>query len=444
MLVMTKVHATRRGVRMLRWVGACALACHLGCPAAPAHVTEPSVAARASQVEPEPDESHAQPVRTAPPVVADAQTPPEPAPLIGIDTHIDTTQRLLDDHLDPFDGLPGGHVDVPRMREGGLTGAFFSIYVSPRRFTAGDASYARALALTRRVRELAEAHPEQAALCTTADEVRQAARDGKVAMLMGIEGAHALGTEDRVVALARLRELFDLGNRYMTITWSNDNPLGHSSTGEHPELGLTPLGRDVVREMNRLGMIVDVSHVSDKTFWDIMDVTRLPVLASHSSARALADNRRNMSDAMIRRVAGGGGAVCVNFFSQFLDADYRRARRRLRYRHREEFAALHDQGAYWVDRGPAERALALRLEPELRPPSVDTLVDHFAHVVEVGGNGAACLGSDFDGVPELPTPMRDVRDLGLLRQALERRHLPMRSIWGENVLRVLEANESRR
>ena len=279
-------------------------------------------------------------------------------------------------------------------------------------------------------------------LCTIVAEVRQAAREGKVAMLMGIEGGHALGTDAHELTLQRLRELFALGNRYMTITWSTDNALGHSSNGEHPELGLTPLGRDVVREMNRLGMIVDVSHVSDKTFWDIMDVTDKPVLASHSSSRALADHRRNMSDAMIARVAQGGGAVCVNFFSQFLDLDYRRARRRLAFRHRAEFAALHDVGSYWVDRGPAERELALRLEPTLHPPTVETLVDHFEHVVEVGGPGAACMGSDFDGVPELPVGLRDVRDLGALRDALTRRDLPMRAIFGENVLRVLEANQA--
>jgi len=376
------------------------------------------------------------------PVVANTEIAQPESPLIGIDTHIDTTQRLLDDHLDPFDGTPGGHVDVPRMREGGLTGAFFSIYVSPQRFAGGDVSYQRALALTMRVREIAAAHPDQAALCTTAEQVRQAAREGKVAMLMGIEGGHALGTDDRTVALQRLRELFDLGNRYMTITWSTDNALGHSSNGEHPELGLTPLGRAVVREMNRLGMIVDVSHVSDQTFWDVMDVTNKPVLASHSSSRALADYPRNMTDAMIARVAQGGGAVCLNFFSQFLDLDYRRARRRLQFRHHAEFAAVHDEGVYWVDRGPAERELALRLEPTLTPPTVETLVNHFEHVTEVGGPGAACMGSDFDGVPELPVGLRDVRDLGALRDALTRRGLPMRAIFGENVLRVLQANEA--
>ncbi|NOY93780.1 MAG: membrane dipeptidase [Deltaproteobacteria bacterium] len=422
----------RFGLLMLALgLSACAGATRAGEPAAP----PPPAPTRAAVVE------APEPVPEPEAIAAPRRTRGEPL-LIGIDTHIDTTQRLLDDHADLFDALVGGHVDAARMRAGGLSGAFFSIYVSPRRFASGDPSYARALALTRRVRELAAAHPDEAALCTTASDVRQAAREGKIAMLMGVEGAHALGTADRELALKRLRELFDLGNRYMTITWSTDNPLGHSSSGEHPELGLTPLGRVVVREMNRLGMIVDVSHVSDRTFWDIMELTDKPVLASHSSSRALADNRRNMTDAMITRVAEGGGAVCVNFYPQFLDADYRRARRRLRYRHRAEFAAVHDTGTYWVDRGPAERALALRLEPALRPPTVETLVDHFAHIVEIAGPGAACMGSDFDGVPELPVGMHDVGDLGVLREALARRGLPVRAIWGENVLRVLEANAS--
>ena len=389
-----------------------------------------------------------------PPVPADepADEPAEP-PLIAIDTHVDTPARMVDGPDDIGERVPGGHLDLPRMREGGLTGAFFSIYVSPRRFRH-RAAWDRTLALIAAVKRLAEAHPDRAMLATTAADVRRAAREGKAALLMGVEGAHGLGDalgrfangrsitppdEDEV--LARVRRLHAEGVRYMTITWSIDNPLGHSSSGAAPELGLTPLGRRVVRLMNELGIIIDVSHVSDQTFWDIMDVTERPVMASHSSARALADHPRNMRDSMIRAVADAGGAVCVNYYTQFIDQGYARRRKRLDYREREAFRALDEEhaDASWVDRGAARYALAQELAPDLDPPGLPELVAHFRHITELGGNGAACLGSDFDGVPELPRGLEDVSQLGNLRAALDEAGLPTRAIFGENVLRVLEA-----
>lgn len=390
--------------------------------------------------EPQPAIETSEPVERADPV--EAEVAPPDGPLIGLDTHVDTTQRMLDDGDDPFDTLEGGHLDVARMREGGLTGAFFSIYVSPRRFDESEA-WERALALTRRVREVVAAHPDEARLCRSADDVRDAAREGKIAVLMGVEGAHALGTDDPETVLARVEQLYELGNRYLTLTWSIDSPLGHSSSGAHPERGLTPLGRRVVSRMNELGMIVDISHVSDRTFWDVMEHTRLPVIASHSSARALADHPRNMTDAMIRRVGQNGGAVCVNYYTQYIDADYRGRRRAIEFRRKREFEPLEEQYESWVDRGAAAFALAQRLDPDLRPPGMETLVAHFAHIVEIAGPTAACLGSDFDGVPELPLGMTDAGDLGVLREALAERGLPVRAIWGENVLRVLDAHSHR-
>ena len=382
-----------------------------------------------------------------PPVAAAEAAPREvpPAepegPPIALDTHVDTTQRMLDGD-DPSEALEGGHLDLPRMRAGGLTGAFFSIFVNPRRYV-GEARWERALALTRAVRAFVEAHPDQAALCTTAAEVRAAARADKTVFLMGVEGAQAFGTEDPDLLMERLRELHRLGNRYLTITWSTDNALGHSSMDESPEGGLTDLGRRVVREMNRLGMIVDVSHVSDRTFWDIMEITERPVLASHSSARALAEHPRNMSDPMIRAVAEGGGAVCINYYNRYIDAGYAQRRAKLEWRRRPRFRALDaDPLPSWVDQGRRVFAMAQELDAELAPPTVETIADHIAHVVEVGGPEAACLGSDFDGVPELPLGMDDVSDLGVLREALERRELPVHAVFGENVLRVLQANEA--
>ena len=384
------------------------------------------------------------PAVSAPEARANEEEPATPAeesvdlPMLALDTHVDTPQRMLDDGDDPFERLEGGHLDVPRMREGGLTGAFFSVYVSPRKFE-GEEAWQRALALTHAIREFTERHPDETLLCLSGDDVRRAHREGKIAVLMGVEGAQALGTDRPALALARIRELYELGNRYMTITWSVDNPLGHSSLGENPEGGLTPLGRRAVQEMNRLGMIVDISHVSDQTFWDTMDVVTKPVLASHSSARSLADIPRNMTDAMIRRVGAQGGAVCLNFFTQFIDREYRLRRRRLEWRNRDAFAAIGEFDS-WVERGRAEFALARSLDDDLGAPTLATLADHIEHVVAIAGPGAACLGSDFDGVPELPVGMEDVSDLPALRSVLETRGLPVADVFGLNVLRVLDAN----
>ncbi len=380
----------------------------------------------------------------SPPEVEPEEALPE-GPVIAIDTHVDTPQRMLDDGDDPSGPLEGGHLDFPRMREGGLTGAFFSVFVNPRKF-AGEARWQRALALTRAIRTFVDEHPDDAALCTTAAEVRAAAGAGKVAVLMGIEGAQAFGTDDPDLLIERLRELHRLGNRYLTITWSTDNPLGHASmddNAEDDEKGLTELGRRVVREMHRLGMVVDVSHASDRTFWDIMEVAERPVLASHSSARALAQHPRNMTDPMIRRVAEGGGSICINFYTRYIDGAYARRRATLEWRERARFGAIEesDEGS-WVDRGTRAFVLAQDLDPELEPPTVATIADHIAHVIEVGGPEAACLGSDYDGVPELPVGMADVSDLGVLREELEKRDIPVRAVFGENVLRVLRANET--
>ncbi|MEM9192228.1 MAG: dipeptidase [Myxococcota bacterium] len=419
------------------WAWVCLLALSIeGCGGEP-HVPEPAA--------PDPSPSEAPTEEAAGDQAEDdpepAEVPPEPEPLLAIDTHVDTTLRMLDDDDDIGERLSDGHLDLVRMREGGLHAAFFSVWVNPRRYR-GEAAWRRALAMTETIREVATRHPEQAAVCRSAEEVRAAVREGKIALLIGVEGAHAFGSDDEATVLRRLREIYELGARYLTITWSTDNPLGHSSTGDAPARGLTPLGRRVVREMNALGMIIDVSHVSDPTFSDIMDITTRPVFASHSSARALSDHPRNMDDAMIRRVAEAGGAVCVNYFSNYVDAEYLARRRRAERRHRRAMREIRAQDLRYSERGRAERNVLVEVEPDLDPPDLETLGDHFAHIVSVGGPEAACLGSDFDGVSELPVGLDDVSQLGALYAELERRELPLRPILGENVLRILAAQET--
>jgi membrane dipeptidase len=380
----------------------------------------------------------------APAAEDEVRPEPEPPPLppIAIDTHVDTPQRMLDEGDDIAARLPNGHLDIPRMREGGLSGAFFSVWVDPSDHP-GERAWGRALALIGSIRRVAEQHPDLAVLCTSADEVRRAHADGKIALLIGVEGAHALGRprgDDD--AIARLRQLFELGARYMTITWSNDNLLGHSSGGRQPELGLTELGRRAIREMNALGMIVDVSHVSDRTFWDIVEIAERPVLASHSSCRALSDHPRNMTDEMIRAVGERGGAVCINYYTQFIDAEYGAARRALERREPERFDAIREAHEHSWERWAPTNALVRELAPDLAVPTMSTLGAHFAHVVRIAGPNAACLGSDFDGVGELPVGLDDVSDLGALGEELERRGLPVAPIFGENVLRVLAAQST--
>lgn len=384
-----------------------------------------------------------EPARTepAPPEPAPPEPPAEPALILAIDTHSDTTQRMLDEDADLSQRLPDGHVDLVRMREGGLGGVFLSIWVDPRKYT-GERAWRRTLQLIDAVEDLVTEHPDQAALCTTSDEVRAAFAAGKAAILMGVEGAHALGTSDMEEALDRTRLLYRRGVRYMTITWSTDNDFGHSSTGREPQLGLTDAGRTLVTELNTLGMIVDVSHVSDATFEDILGLTTKPVLASHSSCRDLAAHPRNVTDAMIQRIAANGGAVCLNFYAQFLDATYRAGRRRVQRMHPDEFRTLQEEHTHYRPRATVGRTLAQQLDPTLVYPTVERLADHIAHVVEVAGPGAACLGSDFDGVGELPAGMDDVADLPVLRAALEARRLPVAAVFGENVLRVLDAQRA--
>lgn len=383
------------------------------------------------------------PPEVAPPPPPEETPPPEPDVEIAIDTHVDTTQRMLDAAHDLAERSDHGHLDLPRMRQGGLHAAFFSIWVDPADHE-GEAAWARAQALISAVEALAARHPDQAVICRSAAEVRRARADGKIALLMGIEGAHALGAPgDDAVLFERLREAFARGVRYMTITWSNDNRFAHSSGGRAPSRGLTELGRQLVREMNALGMIVDVSHVSDRTFWDVVELAERPLLASHSSCRALADHPRNMTDDMIRAVAERGGAVCINYYTRFIDTAYAARRAALEEAHRDRFRDVRAEHGRWDRAGPLN-ALARELGgAALGVPTIETLGAHFAHAASIGGPEAVCLGSDFDGVGELPIGLEDVSRLGALRAELERRELPLRPILGDNVLRVLEAQVAR-
>ena len=239
---------------------------------------------------------------------------------IVVDTHDDTTQRLLTDRtFDIGRRNAAGSIDIPRMREGGLDGLFFSIWTEGD--VTGPPAVKAALEQIRRVREAVRQHPKDLVLATTAADIRAAAADGKIAALMGVEGGHMINND-----LGVLRQFASLGVRYLTLTHSLNTTWADSSGDTPAHNGLTPFGKDVVRELNRLGVMVDVSHVADKTFYDALDVTNAPVIASHSSCRAIANSPRNMTDDMLRALAKNGGVVMINYNAAFLSEEFRTAK----------------------------------------------------------------------------------------------------------------------
>jgi len=361
---------------------------------------------------------------------------------IVIDTHNDVTQRLVVEGVDLGARLPDGQTDLPRMREGGLDGEFLSVFVPPKLYP-GEQAYARSLAEFDAIDAMVASNRGAAVLARTADEVRASAAGGRVAFLIGVEGGHSLGEGTDAELLERLKVFYDRGARYLTLTWSNSNRLGGSSGDDGRARGLTSFGLRVVQAMNDLGMMVDVSHVSDATFFDAVRASRLPVLASHSSARALADRPRNMTDDMLRAVRDNDGAVCVNFGPMFLDAAWAKKL--------DEVEKSVDMGAIVKQHASDPKALQLALVNKYRelaaslPPVPATrVVDHIEHIARVAGVDHVCLGSDFDGVAAEPAGLEDVSKLPFVTRELLRRGFSpddVRKILGENVLRVMRANE---
>jgi len=375
-----------------------------------------------------------------------AQPTPDAATLhaeaIVVDTHNDITLRLLADDADIGVALPGAQTDIPRMREGGLDAEFLSVFVVPT-FYPGDRAYARSLQAFDAIDRMIEKNGETAVLARTASEVRAATAAGKIAFLIGVEGGHSLGDASDDELIQRLRVFYERGARYMTLTWSNTNRIGGSSGDAGKDSGLTAFGERVVRTMNDLGMIVDVSHVSDATFADAVRLSRLPVLASHSSSRALSPHPRNMTDGMLRAVRDNGGAVCVNFGPEFLDADWSSAWKA--GREKADLGALVKANA--ADPAAAQRAVSQKMRTLVAGmPKVPAakVIDHIEHVARVAGVDHTCLGSDFDGIPVGPDGLDDVSKLAFVTRELLARGFTaadVRKILGENVLRVLAQNQ---
>ena len=334
-----------------------------------------------------------------------------------IDTHSDAPMRMA--NIKGFDyGKRSSkkHTDLVRMKEGGLDAEFLAIWVNPKRYP-GARAWVRAKKIFEAIHRNIRNNQTRASLALTASDIRSTVSAGKIALLIGVEGGHSIGSfgNPRVV-LERVRWMHRRGARYITLTWMNSNPLSGSSGDSGRARGLSPLGRRVVKLMNDLGMMVDVSHVSDAAFRDVLQVSRLPVIASHSSARAVAGHYRNLTDDMLRALAKNRGVACVNFFAGFIDDSWMRR---------------------W-------KKLGKKARKRMPGPPLSKLVDHIDHMVKVAGVDHVCLGSDFDGVPVVPEGLDDASRLPAITVELARRGYKaadIRKILGQNVLRVMEANE---
>ncbi len=358
---------------------------------------------------------------------------------IVIDTHDDTTQRLLDPNFDFGARHSDGNVDIPRMREGGLDAIFFSIWI-PGTVT-GQPAVDRAMAQIEAVRRTVAAHPSDLVLCTTAEQIRAAKGSGKICALMGVEGGHMINN-----SLETLDKFYALGVRYMTLTHTVNTDWADSSGDKPAHDGLTPFGKQVVAEMNKLGMMVDISHVADKTFYDVLATSKAPVIASHSSCRAICSAPRNMTDQMIRDLAAHGGVIQINYHIGFLSQEFADASKahpeygkEIEAEAKKRCAGNEACELIEADKITREYVAAGKL------PRVEwtKIIEHIDHAVKLVGADHVGLGSDFDGA-DMPYGMDDVSKLPEITTALlAKGYAPadVQKILGGNTLRLMQEVE---
>jgi membrane dipeptidase len=373
--------------------------------------------------------------------VTDAEVTRVHQSAILIDTHNDVTSSTVEG-TDIGKSNPENHTDLVRMKKGGMGAQFFAVFVAAT-YVEGNHSAHRTLDMIDTVHhDIIEKYPNDFLFATTADDVRKARKQGKIAALLGIEGGHAIEDDLRL-----LRRFYNEGVRYMTLTHMNDNNWAGSS-GQPGNKGLTDFGREVIHEMNRLGMIVDISHVSDQTFSDALEASEAPIFASHSSCRAISPVARNMTDEMIAAMAKKGGVIQINFDCGYLNADAAKESAARMEKLRPMFAEL--QKKYAND--PAARRAAMQdLRKQMAPAgskraTLADVVAHINHVVKVAGVDAVGLGSDFDGVSCLPTDLDSVDKWPNLTRALLAEGYTaaeIRKIYGENTLRLMTAVEKK-
>jgi membrane dipeptidase len=367
---------------------------------------------------------------------------------IIVDTHEDVPETLQTQWADLSVRNTVGHVDIPRWREGGVTAPFLAAYVQAEYVKSGG-SAKKALEFIDLIHRLVEANPKDLVFTDSVAGIRQAKRDDKIAVLIGIEGGHAI--ED---SLGALSAFYRLGVRYMTLTHTNTNNWADSSgnffTSEFDPKkykvhdGLTDLGRQVVLEMNRLGMLVDVSHVSPDTIRDVLEISKAPVFASHSSCRALADIPRNLTDDQIKAIGAKGGVVMINFSSLFLDQKSVDAYLVARKAVQPQIDEINER----LKNDPVQRDEAVRkVRATIKYPNADwkRVVDHIERVMKLAGPQAVGLGSDFDGIDDPPAGLEDVSKMPELTEELLRRGHPeeeVRGVLGDNFLKFWDRVEA--
>ena len=358
---------------------------------------------------------------------------------IVLDTHDDTTQRFFSKDFDIAKRNADGSIDIPRMREGGMNAIFFSIWIDGR--TLGPPAIQKALDQIDAVHENVRRNSKNMMFCHTADDVRRAHAQGKIAALIGVEGGHMIGNDIRMV-----RIFGDLGVRYMTLSHFYNDEWADSSTDKPAHNGLTDYGKEIVREMNRQGIMVDISHVSDKTFYDALEVSKSPLIASHSSCRALCNHVRDMSDDMIKALAAKGGVIQINYEMSFIDQAYKDASDKLS----GGVVAMIDQlkkecndDETCMGKKMTEMQQKAVAEGKLPHVSWERIIDHIDHAVKLVGADHVGLGSDFNGA-SMPEGMEDASKLPKITEALMRKGYKdedIRKILGGNLLRVMEQNE---
>lgn len=347
-----------------------------------------------------------------------------------IDFHCDTLQYVLMRGKDLSKRGETGAVDIPRLKEGGVNTQVFAAWVDS--IFKGPFATKRALKLIDAMYEVLEKNPNSLELVLNSSDVERLARNNKIGALLGIEGGHALDGDIRI-----LRNFHRLGVRLITLTWSNSNEIGDSSDDKPIHNGLSEFGKSVVKEMNRLGMIIDLSHASDKTFWDVLGITKKPVVASHSNCRSIVKVPRNLTDDMIKAIAKNGGVIGINFYSGFVDDEFNK-----KYIEWRKSQPPRERKAFKDPEKWAEYKFSFFETPlPIQGPPLESLSKHIDHIYKLVGPDHIGLGSDFDGIDSAPVGLEDVSKLPNLTEALLKRgytEKEIKKILGENFLRVIK------